>query len=76
MTRLRPTGNKPPATTALQMRLDNTAAGFLNMDREKGNGGKQVLVRLLLYFFHARPASRFTTLDEYLEYRRADLAMP
>jgi hypothetical protein len=47
--------------------------GFLEGDQEGGNGGAEVLQKLIDFCRHQQPKD-FTTIREYLDYRFDDIA--
>lgn len=47
--------------------------GFLDGDKEEGNGGIEVLQKLIEFCRHPHPAN-FVSMREYLDYRFDDIA--
>ncbi|KAL9606478.1 MAG: hypothetical protein Q9179_000343 [Wetmoreana sp. 5 TL-2023] len=56
----------------LQAGLREVRNGFLQCDREGGNGGKEVL-QYLIEFCHHAPPTDFASVRDYLDYRYTDI---
>lgn len=62
--------------TELQAFIDEVVAGLKYHDTIEGDGGQEVIDRLADFCKHSPPSAEFQTLDEYLEYRNVDAAVP
>ncbi|KAH7065118.1 isoprenoid synthase domain-containing protein [Macrophomina phaseolina] len=62
--------------TELQAFIDEVVAGLRHHDTIMGNGGQEVIDRLADFCRHSPPAAEFQTMDEYLQYRNVDAAVP
>jgi len=62
--------------TPLQGLIDYTVQGFKDEDKISGNGGQEVIDRLIDFCYHVPPQKTFDNLGDYLSYRRIDAAVP
>ncbi|KAH9484642.1 Fusicoccadiene synthase [Psilocybe cubensis] len=62
-------------TTPLQAFITDVIQGFYEEDTKGGNGGKEVVDRMVEFINHRPPAREFTTLREFLDYRIKDAAV-
>ncbi|KAJ5674346.1 uncharacterized protein N7477_004280 [Penicillium maclennaniae] len=60
----------------LQALITSTVDGFHEQDALVGNGGQEVIDRLVDFCKHVPPAQKFDTLGDYLTYRRIDAGVP
>jgi len=62
--------------TPLQALINVIMQDFHDEDlKAGGNGGKEVIERLVDFFNHVPPKKEFTTLREFLDYRIKDAAV-
>lgn len=62
--------------TPLQQLINSTVQGFKDQDKTMGNGGQEVLDRLIDFCEHVPPQTKFATMGDYLSYRLIDVAFP
>ncbi|GME27018.1 Terpenoid synthase [Neofusicoccum parvum] len=62
--------------TELQTLIDVVVKGFKHQDTIAGNGGQEVIDRVVDFSSHVPPRSEFKTFDEYMRYRFDDVAAP
>ncbi|RMZ67712.1 sesquiterpene cyclase [Pyrenophora seminiperda CCB06] len=62
--------------TPLQALIDETVQGFKDEDKISGDGGQEVIDRLIDFCYHVPPQKTFDNLGDYLSYRRIDAAVP
>lgn len=55
----------------LQQRMSEIRQGFLKSDEEEGNAGSEVLQQLIDFCYHP-PATDYTCVQDYLDYRFSD----
>ena len=60
--------------STLQKALVATVRGFYDEDGTMGNGGAEVLARLIDFIRHPPPPPEFKDLRKYLDYRIDDAA--
>lgn len=60
----------------LQALITSTVDGFHEKDAQAGDGGQEVIDRLVDFCRHVPPAQQFDTLGDYLTYRRIDAGVP
>ncbi len=61
--------------TKLQSLITSVVAGMRNEDAIVGNGGQETIDRLVEFCRHKPPQKEFSTLRQYLNYRRIDIGM-
>ncbi|EKG15849.1 Terpenoid synthase [Macrophomina phaseolina MS6] len=62
--------------TELQALIDSVVDGFKDQDRIAGDGGQEVIARVVDFSKHVPPQSEFKSLDDYFTYRYVDVAAP
>lgn len=66
----------PEQKTPLQALIDDTVQGFKDQDKISGDGGQEVIDRLIDFCSHVPPQETFDNLEDYLRYRCIDAAVP
>jgi len=62
--------------TPLQELIDYTVRGFGEQDKIAGDGGREVIDRLVDFCRHVPPQTEFASLGDYLSYRCIDAGVP
>lgn len=69
-------GQSQCCDSELQALISSTIDGFHEHDTQNGDGGQEVIDRLVDLCKHVPPDHQFGTLGEYLTYRRIDAGVP
>ena len=60
--------------TKLQFLITSVVVGMRREDAIVGNGGQETIDRLVEFCRHKPPQQEFSSLRQYLDYRRIDIA--
>jgi len=60
----------------LQTLIEYTIQGLKDEDKVSGNGGQEVIDRLIDFCCHVPPQKNFASLGDYLSYRSIDAGVP
>ena len=61
--------------TRLQSLITSVVVGMRREDAIVGNGGQETIDRLVEFCRHKPPQKEFSTIRQYLDYRRIDIGM-